>query len=205
MNFIPIWGICDIIFPNEIYNIHIQEDEIKNLVTDCYGEDKPFGVIPIINGRQMDTGTTVNIKEVVDVSSNGEMDIIVEGDKIFNVLEQIHQLPQKLYKGAIVSYPENLQTANVVLTPKILSLIKEMHRIFHFDPQFLKNDDGLKSYDFAKVVGISLEEQYTILTYLEENHRLEFIRRHLVKYQEFIKEFQKSNLYIQNKSKFKRL
>ena len=39
---------------------------------------------------------------------NGEMDIKTKGIKVFRILEVIKEVPDKLYSGAIVNYPDTL-------------------------------------------------------------------------------------------------
>ncbi len=51
-------------------------------------------------------GTLVTITEIVNEYPNGEMDIRIQGSKIFRKLELITSVPDKLYSGAIVNYPE---------------------------------------------------------------------------------------------------
>ena len=46
-------------------------------------------------------------KEIVKEYDNGEMDIITQGTIVFRILEIIKKIPDKLYSGAIVNYPEN--------------------------------------------------------------------------------------------------
>ncbi len=51
----------------------------------------------------------VEITEVSKQYDNGEMDIKTKGVKIFRILEIITELPEKLYNGAIVNYPDNYE------------------------------------------------------------------------------------------------
>ncbi len=49
----------------------------------------------------------VEIAELSKVYDNGEMDIKTKGVRVFRILEVIKELPDKLYSGAIVNYPDN--------------------------------------------------------------------------------------------------
>ncbi len=69
--------------------------------------NKPFGIPAVINGHVAEYGTLVSIIEIVKEYDNGEMDIITEGTIVFRILEIIKKIPDKLYSGAIVNYPEN--------------------------------------------------------------------------------------------------
>jgi Lon protease-like protein len=52
-------------------------------------------------------GTLVEIIEISKRYDNGELDIKTRGIKLFKLLEVIQELPNKLYSGAIVYYPDN--------------------------------------------------------------------------------------------------
>ena len=59
----------------------------------------------VIDNKVNELGTLVNILEISKMYDNGEMDIKTSGQKVFRVLEIINEVPDKLYSGAIVSYP----------------------------------------------------------------------------------------------------
>ncbi len=180
-NFIPIFTIDAVIYLEEKYRLHISDSNYKHLVTDCYGENKPFGIIPILNNQLSETGTLVHIIEVSDVWEDGRMNIIVEGAKIFKKLELIKTIPDKLYAGAIVSYPENTTQTNPLLSRKVMNLLKEFQHLVSFNPSSSKEESELTSYDMAHFAGLSLQEEYELLELLFESQRLEYLRRHLVK------------------------
>ncbi len=106
-NFIPIFPLNVVLYPGETLNLHIFEPRYKELVKECFGSNKPFGVPAIINGHVSEFGTLVTIVEIVKEYENGEMDIITKGTDVFRILEIIKKIPDKLYSGAIVNYPEN--------------------------------------------------------------------------------------------------
>ncbi len=106
-NFIPIFPLAIIVYPGESLNLHIFEPRYKQLINECFQEKKPFGIPAVINNKMNEIGTLVRIVEIVNVSENGEMDIRTEGTTVFRVLETIRSVPDKLYSGAIVNYPEN--------------------------------------------------------------------------------------------------
>ena len=49
----------------------------------------------------------LSIEEIAKEYDNGEMDIVTKGTVVFRILEIIKKIPDKLYSGAIVNYPEN--------------------------------------------------------------------------------------------------
>ncbi len=47
-NFIPIFPLGIVVFPGEDLNLHVFEPRYKQLITDCFGEKKPFGIPTVL-------------------------------------------------------------------------------------------------------------------------------------------------------------
>lgn len=162
--------------------MHIFEPRYKQLIKECFDNSKLFGIPTVINNRIQDVGTTVKILEIVQVYDNGEMDIKTEGIQVFRILEVIKTVPDKLYSGSIVNYPENdVDAGNRKLMQQVIKGVKELHRLLNISKDFNKPDEQLKSYDVAHHSGLSLEEEYELLGLLKELQRQEYLKRHLQK------------------------
>jgi len=181
MNFIPIFPLSIVVFPGEELNLHIFEPRYKQLITECKAANKPFGITPVINNHITELGTLVDIIELSKVYDNGEMDIKTRGNKVFRVLEEIKEVPEKLYGGAIVSYPHNKEHGNRLLMQKVINAIRELHKLLKVSNEFKKPEDELVSYDVAHHAGLSLQEEYELLTLFNELQRQEYLKRHLAK------------------------
>jgi Lon protease-like protein len=181
-NFIPIFPLNVVVYPGEILNLHIYEPRYKELVKECFSNNKPFGIPAVINGHVAEFGTLVSIKEIAKEYDNGEMDIITDGTIIFRILEIIKKIPDKLYSGAIVSYPENSEIySKKDLMGVVLKAIRELHRILNISKDFRKPDEALNAYDLAHHAGLSIEEEYELLGLFREEQRQEYLKRHLGK------------------------
>jgi len=209
-NFIPIFPLGIVVYPGENVNLHIFEPRYKQLISECYKEGKPFGIPTIINNKLNEMGTLVKITEMVTIYENGEMDIRIRGLTVFRVLEMIKSVPDKLFSGAIVNYPENTEDAGKPeLMQKVVQAIRELHRLLDISKDFSKPDEGLVSYDIAHHAGLSLEEEYELLGLLREEQRQEYLKRHLGKVlpviagMETLKERVKLNGHFKNLSSFK--
>ena len=74
-NFIPIFPLALVVFPDEHLNLHIFEPRYKQLITDCFTNKKPFGIPAVINNKMMDLGMLVEIVEISKIYDDGKMDI----------------------------------------------------------------------------------------------------------------------------------
>jgi hypothetical protein len=137
------------------------------------------------------------------------MDIKTNGEKIFRILEVIKEVPEKLYSGAIVTYPDNKEIGNPEVMRKLMNSIRELHRMLNVQKDFSKRDEELKVYDVAHHIGLSLEEEYEILNLFDERQRQEYLKRHLAKVipmvgkMEQLKEKIKLNGHFKNLEGFK--
>ena len=181
-NFIPIFPLGIVVYPGESLNLHIFEPRYKQLITECFAEKKPFGIPAIISNHLNEMGTLMEISEVTTIYDNAEMDIKTTGQKVFRVLEVIKHVPDKLYSGAIVNYPHNTEDAGKKdLMQKVLFGIRELHRQLNVEKAFKKLDEELRSYDIAHHAGLSLEQEYELLSLFKEVQRQEYLKRHLSK------------------------
>lgn len=181
INFVPIFPLNIVVYPYEQLNLHIFEPRYKQLIKDCFEEKKPFGIVTALDGKTNEFGSLVEIAEIVKTYNDGKMDIKTKATRVFVVLEIIKELPEKMYGGAIVNYPDNAEYINAKLMASILKDVRYMHQLLDVKKDFKKLDNELCSYDIAHHVGLSVVEEYELLQLLHENQRLEYIRRHLVK------------------------
>ncbi|HEX5554383.1 MAG TPA: LON peptidase substrate-binding domain-containing protein [Chitinophagaceae bacterium] len=180
-NFIPIFPLSIVIYPGETVNLHVFEPRYKQLITECAEQKKPFGSPVLIGDELKEYGTLMEVRGVEKVYDNGEMDIRVRGRRVFRILEVVHEVPEKLYAGAIVHYPRNLSQPKPVVMILVLMAIRELHRLMEVSREFKKLDDALLSYDVAHESGLSQEEEYEMLCLLHEGQRLEYLKQHLGK------------------------
>jgi Lon protease-like protein len=194
-----------VVYPGEQLNLHIFEPRYKQLVQECFSNKKPFGIPPVIDNKVNDTGTLVNILEISKIYDDGKMDIKTSGQEVFTILEVIKELPDKLYSGAIVSYPSNNEQGNRTLMQQIIAGIRQLHQLLKVEKEFKKADEVLWSYDVAHHAGLSITEEYELLQLLHELQRQEYLKRHLKKVLPVIAEMETLKERIQLNGHFKNL
>jgi uncharacterized protein len=180
-NFIPIFPLGIVVYPGEQLNLHIFEPRYKQLIKECFETKKPFGIPPVIDNKLSETGTLLKVVEITTVYEDGKMDVKTEGLEVFTILEVIKELPDKLYSGAIVNYPENTLRGSMALMETIIIAIRELHKLLKISKDFKKPDELLNTYDVAHHAGLSLPEEYELLQLMYELQRQEYLKRHLKK------------------------
>ena len=180
-NFIPIFPLNIVVYPGENLNLHIFEPQYKQLINECKETNKPFGIPVVIDNKVQEFGTLLEVVEVSKQYESGEMDIKTKGIKVFRMLEQIKDIPEKLYSGAIVSYPENYSNGSSGLMKMVMNNLRQLHQLIKVEKNFNKEDKELTAFEIAHHIGLSLEEEYEVLLLQDELQRQEYLKRHLLK------------------------
>lgn len=204
-NFIPIFPLGIVVYPGESLNLHIFEPRYKQLIEECHAGKKPFGIPAVIDNRLQDYGTLIQIKEISKVYDSGEMDIKTEGERVFRILEVIKEIPDKLYSGAIVNYPDTYEQGNPEIMRRVMNSIRELHRLLNVQKDFKKDDEAIKTYDVAHHIGLSLQEEYELLHLTDERQRQEYLRRHLTRVIPLVAELETLKEKIKLNGHFKNL
>lgn len=204
-NFIPVFPLGIVVYPGEELNLHIFEPKYKQLINDCFETKKPFGIPTVIDGKIVEMGTVVIIKEISNRYDDGQLDIKTEGVQPFKILEFVKEIPEKLYGGAIVNYPQINNVGSPSLLRFILDGIRKLHLSLNVEKVFKNADEKLLSYDLAHHAGMNLQDEYYLLELELEIHRQEFLKRHIVKLLEVMKEMEALKQKIGLNGHFKNL
>lgn len=205
INFVPIFPLGIVVFPGEDLNLHIFEPKYKQLISECFAEKKPFGIPTVLKNGLSERGTLVEVKEIVEVYPDGKLDIKTRGIKVFTILEIVKAVPEKLFSGAIVNYPDNDETTNSILFKKVLTALKELLALLKISKKVTRIDSAVTSYDIAHHAGLSLEEEYELHGLLREDQRLEYLKRHVIKLLPVVNELETLKHRIKLNGHFKNL
>ncbi len=205
-NFIAIFPLALVLYPGEALNLHIFEPRYKQMIQECLEEKKPFGVLPVIDGQVKEYGTLTEIAEVVKVYEDGRMDVRTKGVQVFRVLELVKSLPDKLYSGAIVSYPENEQIEiSQGLANLIINEVTRLYKLLKEEAKLPPDFKDWNSYMFAQKSGLTPVQSYELLTIFNEMQRLEYLRRHLNNMKPVLEELELLKARIQMNGHFRDL
>ncbi len=98
-----------VLFPGMRLPLHIFEERYKEMIGACVDREVPFGIILIKEGQEVgdpaepfQVGTTARISQVERLEE-GRLNILTQGERRFELLEVIRQLP---YLVARVQYLE---------------------------------------------------------------------------------------------------
>jgi len=188
MKFLPLFPLKLVAYPGELVNLHIFEPRYKELINECYAENKTFGIITFINKGLKEFGTEMKIEKIVKVYDDGRMDIQTKGLHVFRLLEFVKDVPDKLYTGGVVTRVENINDKSVSMSQKILKLTEDLFLVMQLDLSKLSKITDAVSFEIAHHVGFSIEQEYELLPIKREAVRQKVILEHLKKILPVIKE-----------------
>ncbi len=179
--FIPVFPLGLVVYPGEELHLHIFEPRYKQLIQECADSGEPFGIPTVLDKHIADLGTLVRLREISAVHEDGEMDIIVDGLQVLQIVGPVKLVRNKLYSGAMVDYPENDPAGDRKLMREIILAIKQLHVTLKIKKKFAKRESSLWSYDVAHHAGLALRDEYHLLGLFSERERQAFLQQHLLK------------------------
>lgn len=157
---IPMFPLNVALLPGETKTLHIFEERYKQLISDCLENDAHFG-IPFLHHNTMGNyGIEVKISNVIKTFDNGEMDIAIEGVRVFKLVEFSSVLSPKLYGAGVISYEDNLIERPSVF---LQELTKEY--LWIAQQRSVSEDafDHVDIYSIARLLDLSSPEKYELI------------------------------------------
>lgn len=174
MDMLPFFPLNIVVYPYERINLHIFEPRYRQLIGDALANQSPFGMPVFLNGAVQPIGTELRITELVKKYADGTMDIRAEGTRIFRIEEFFQPMPGKLHAGGRVSYLPTEDDGDIVAKKKLIEQIDELYELMKITHTFDLYMPYL-SYKVAHKIGLSLAQQYEVLSLLTESARLDYI------------------------------
>lgn len=129
----------------------------------------------------------VSILQQMPTTKEGSVQIRVKGERVFTLLEVIEDMPDKLYRGAIVQYPQNDLLPKPALYEKVYDLMVILFELSDIPLPEKLHQKPLLSYDVVDFLSLNLAQKMYFLSLLREDQRLEYLRKHLTRILPLIK------------------
>lgn len=168
-----------VVYPGESLNLHIFEPRYRELIRDAEENGITFGVPTVIDGKLRPIATEVSLTEVAERYPSGESDVRTRGHRIFQIQKFSHQAPGKSYPGGRVRFLDGKDKEDPELNAEIIALTQDIYQRLSIAKEIPSLADGFRTYDIAHYVGLSLEQEYELLTLTEALPRQEYLLEHL--------------------------
>ena len=177
---IPLFPLSLVVYPGEDLNLHVFEPRYRQLIDECIAEEKTFGIPAFIDGKLPGYGTEVRVSTLHKRYEDGRMDVKTKGLRIFQLTDFQNPVPGKLYAGGQVERlePEVVLPTGTYLT-QLTDQLGRLYDLLQIETDYNPLKSPLFSYSIAHKVGLSIEQEYELLTIETEVERQQFLIHHL--------------------------
>lgn len=200
---LPLFPLNLVVYPGEDLNLHIFEPRYRQLVNECLDEQKTFGIPAFIDNKLPGCGTEVHITTLHKRYEDGRMDIKTKGLQVFRLVNFTNPVPGKLYAGGEVEIVESGDSFSAYLE-ELVSGLEKLYKLMQIEIDFDPSQANF-SYRIAHKVGLSVEQEYELLTIENESERHRFLIRHLNKVTPVVAEMERTKQRIRMNGHFKNL
>lgn len=175
---LALFPLQNVVFPYEKLPLHIFEERYKQLIEDCELSGITFG-IPVYLNNRLEYGTEVELSEVVKSYPSGAKDVICTGLRVFRIREFDHKEKGKIYAGGDVEFLRDTDDAEEEQVEQLIELIAELYVHLEVPPPQIDRET-FRSFTLAHKIGLSLQQEYTLLRMRSEKDRLSYLINHLL-------------------------
>lgn len=198
---LALFPLKSVVFPGENLPLHIFEDRYKELIDDCERTGMTFGIPAYVNNF-MEYGTEVKLSKVVERYESGARDVICTGKRVFRIKTASPGQEYKKYSGGVVEFLEDRKDGEDVQREQLTELIFELYRHLEMPPPRI-DPATITSYTLAHKMGLSLQQEYTLLKLRSEKERLSFLINHLTITIPIVQEMNRTRYAIEMNGHFK--
>jgi len=91
--FLPLFPLKLVLFPRTDLALHIFEERYKQMIGECLEHRWEFGIVLVENSSLASIGCTASISRVVKKYDDGRMDILVRGQRRFEIVHLDQEKP----------------------------------------------------------------------------------------------------------------
>lgn len=192
-----------IIYPGEDLNLHIFEPRYRQLINECLENEQTFGIPAFLNNKLPGYGTEMHVTTLHKRYPDGRMDIKSKGLGVFRLVNFENPVPGKLYAGGeveLIEPGESFSAHGSALTERL----EQLYDLLQIETDYAITTENL-SYRVAHKVGLSIEQEYELLTLETEAERQLFLIQHLNNVLPVVSDMERTKQRIRMNGHFKNL
>lgn len=198
---LPLFPLRSVFFPGESVPLHIFEERYKQLIRDCRQQAQTFG-IPVYIQNTIAYGTEVQLRDIVNTYADGSMDVVCVARQVFRVMQFQPVLGDKLYPGGEIRFLDSVNDADPELTDSVYEASRELYELMDLPFGPVKRE-LFNSFTLAHKMGLSFEQEYSLLQIPNEAARLEFLLQHLKETGRVLEQLQQTRERIEMNGHFR--
>ncbi|MGA0557169.1 LON peptidase substrate-binding domain-containing protein [Larkinella sp. VNQ87] len=201
--YLPLFPLNLVVYPHEDLNLHIFEERYRQLIGECLETGQPFGIPVFLNNKLPGYGTEMQVTTLHKRYDDGRMDIKTKGLRIFQIVDFENPGSGKLYAAGRVNVLETLPDMGNHLY-ELAGKLSRLYELLQIKAD-IDTIEPLLSFRVAHKIGLSVDEEYELLTIETENDRQRFLIRHLDRVLPVVAEMERTKDRIKMNGHFKNL
>ena len=200
---LPLFPLNLIVYPGEDLNLHVFEPRYRQLISECIEEERTFGIPAFIDNKLPGYGTEMHVTTLHKRYDDGRMDVKSKGLGVFRLVNFENPVAGKLYAGGDVELlePGDGFSAHVdALTERV----EQLHALLQIEADYDPVMENF-SYRVAHKLGLSVEQEYELLTLESEAERQLFLIQHLNNVLPVVSDMERTKQRIRMNGHFKNL
>lgn len=204
MAYLRLFPLNLVAYPGELLNLHIFEPRYRQLINECLETEESFGIPCYVENKLPGYGTEVRITTLSKRYDDGRLDIKTRGERVFRLTTFENPQPGKLYAGGTVQFVSADDAGSTAPLPQLVTGLERLYDLLQIDPDVDPLLPGF-SYNVAHKVGLTLEQEYELLTLDTEADRQQFLLAHLTRVLPVVATMEKTKERIRQNGHFKNL
>ncbi len=201
---LPLFPLSLVAFPKENLNLHIFEPRYKQLIRECYEEEKPFGIPIFKEGKPLQYGTEMKLLEISKVYADDKMDIKTLGLRVFKLLDFHPIMGDKLYPGGEIEFlEESVSDSTILEFQEVMQLVEQLYVAMNLELKLPEWSKEWSIFQIAHKLALSFDQEVELLLITSESERLRYVKDHLQKVIPVIQEMNGLREKVQMNGHFK--
>jgi Lon protease-like protein len=157
--------------------LHIFEPRYKEMIGECLAQNRPFGVVRAVEQGVAEVGCTAEIVTVVKEYEDGQLDIVTEGRRRFEVL-QVNQ-ERAFLRAEVLMIDDKPGTAPQTEIDRATALHSELLAMAGARQDLSAADPAVLSFYLAGSLPLDLDFKQKLLSLRSEAERVSLLIKYL--------------------------
>ena len=180
--YLPLFPLDVVLFPEMVLPLHIFEERYKEMIAECLQDNSPFGVLYAHDDKVAMIGCTAEISQVLKQYPDGRLDLVAVGRKRFQV--SFFDSEKTYLRASVDLLPNSVgaQEPSESLVRQALDLYAQASRMMGEDnPEEFSPESSLQGLAFKLASSLHLQNEVRqrILEARSGGQRLAELAEHL--------------------------
>lgn len=172
-----MFPLAIVLLPAERTALHIFEPRYKELIGECLLDDREFGIVFTDGVRLSEVGTQASIVEVLERFEDGRLNIVVEGNERFRVLDLNEE--RSFLSAQTEDYADEPEIPDADAAEQALDDYRRVVELGELELSEPVPDDRGLAFHLAARIALPPAAKQELLEMRSENRRLERVREFL--------------------------